>query len=216
MQTMRPNGEGFAPALPAQFVLDGAAGPGPMRARDRRTGTRSWILPLPPGDAVGAASLAHALRSAPHAHIAQLLATQADAEAPFIQLRWQGETLSASALGSPARERAALQLLDTIHFLQALPEPLALPGLVPEQVRAMPLTGYLRLVDFGAAEQNASLDMLRAGRAAASGVLQTLLAGAGESEHDLLATWENEGAEAYPALRSALQRLHLASLAADF
>jgi hypothetical protein len=111
---------------------------------------------------------------------------------------------------------AAISLLDALHFLQSLPEPLALPELNSAGVWSMPGTGYVRLADFSQAVRQADEDTLRAGRSAGSNILRELLPGIGESESDLLAAWENEGAAAYPALRVALQRMYIAGLAANF
>lgn len=209
---------GLPPGLSGGFTAEELprAGTALWLVRNCRSGTRRWLLASDVEADPGLSTATHILRTAPASHLAPLDNSGAESGASYVCMRWQGERPLASALVSPARERAALQLLDSVHMLQALPEPVALPGLNMAQVLVMPLTGYLRLADLSGAVHNASIESLQSGRQACGGVLRELLSGAGEAEQELLAAWENDGAEVYPALRAAVQRLQLAALAADF
>lgn len=219
MQTVRlADGAGLPPGLAVSFSAEEQPREGfaLWLVRDQRTGRRSWLLSGSGEDDPVLATVAHTLRSAPTQHLCAFELSGSSGGAGFVTQRWGGERPLGAELSSPATERSALQLLDTVHLLQALPEPVALPGLHMAQLLVLPLTGFVRLADLSTAVRNASSEVLQEGRRAAAALLLALLPGAGEAEQELLAAWENDGAQAYPALRMALQRLHLSALATDF
>jgi hypothetical protein len=215
---------GLPPGIAASFIPESASpAEGFWVVRDPASGARRWLQYLLPGETQGS-RLAAAFRvlETEHPHLLRLLSAQLEGPDPCLLFHWEGEQPLSAQLPSPLRERAALQLLETVHALQTLAEPVALPELALGQVWALPRTGFVRIADLSGAVPGAGVEQRQAGRAACAAVLGELLGGAegraglGETDQDALAAWENDGAEAYPALLTAVQRLHLVGLVADF
>jgi hypothetical protein len=218
MQAVHAAGSpGLDPALAAQFMPEHA--PVPLGAvtlvRDRQTGRLGYLQSTPAVDTEQLSAAAQVL-AVGNLHLCQLLSTRLEGEPAHVLTACQADCGSASDLPRPQREWAALQLLDVLHWLAGQPQPVALTSLDVSQLRVMPQTGYLRLTDFGGATFNAGLEALRAGRSAGVAVISSLLHAEGAAEQEVLAAWENEGAEAYSALRLALQRAYIEALVADF
>jgi hypothetical protein len=217
---------GLPQAISARFLPEAAprsAGAPLWAVRESATGVRRWLLYLEPGESRGTALAgAFKLLESEHPHLLRLAAAELEAAEPYLLFHWEGEQPLSRQLGSPARERAALQLLGTVQALQGLPEPVALPELTLDAVWALPRTEFVRIAGLHRAVAGAGVEARRGGRAACAAILGELLGGAqgraglGETDQDALAAWENDGAEAYPALLTAMQRLHLSGLAADF
>jgi hypothetical protein len=213
-----PDGTGLPPAFDGRFAAEELPHDGSALwlVRDVRSGSRCWFLLSQTEDASDISIVTHILRSSSSPHLPALIESSTEAGSAYACLQWQGERQVADTLTPGQREWTALQLLDCIHLLQAMPEPVSLPQLGLGQLLVLPLTGYLRLADLSGAIHNASVEALLAGRQACAAVLRALLGEQLAPEAGLLGAWENDGAESYPQLRAAIQRLQLAALTADF
>jgi len=216
---------GLPPGIAARFIPESAPRTElPLWVvRDAESGIRRWLLYVAPGEARDPAlASAFKLLETEHPHLLRLDSAELEGAEPFLLFHWEGEQPLQLPLASPGRERAALQLLETVQALQALPEPAALPELTLADVWALPRTGFIRIAGLTSVAAGAGVEARRAGRAACATAVAELLgggqgrAGLGETDQDALAAWENDGAEAYPALLAAVQRLHLVGLVADF
>jgi hypothetical protein len=200
-----------------RMEISAANSAGLWQVRDMQSGLRRWLRYLGEGEAGAAAAQAAHTAVAAKPYVLGLVRTDLEQGQQALVLRWLGETpLAVENLNGNAAHYA-LQLLDAVHDLTSLAQPIALPELHSAQLLVVPNAQRLRLGDLSAAQVGAGVEALKATRAAARQVLASLVPPensiAGRYA-DLASAWENDAA-VYPDLRLALAQLQYGQLLAQ-
>lgn len=192
-------------------------------ARERGAGVRTWLKHA--GDKDGGARIANEARllsRLEHPHIIQAVHSELAAQPPWLAYAWQAESplnnLRLQGFAPVDRSRLALELLETIGYLQGLAEPVAHCKLELASLWVTPELGWLRLAQFGQAVAGAGHDELQADRSSAVRLVLQLAqpdGGAGPALESAAQEWIDHGEDALLELKHVLRLLALARIAAD-